>query len=199
LFQFAIKRAFIMYLFYFYLGMCCARNWDSVRPRLLAWSRRWWQPAALGLLIVLLLSYLFAVRFDMLILPPTLAFAAQSVAELCIYMGAIYLLFLLATLLTRSPSVWSAIGLELSRLSMGIYLVHVAVQRGVDWLLGALHLVPSTLVAYRYALLIVLPATALIVQALSYLPYAQHWLGVARARLTLRPVGGNAPGGECRG
>jgi len=69
----------------------------------------------------------------------------------------------------------------------------------VDWLLGALYLIPATLVAYRYALLITLPATALIVQALSYLPYAQAWLGVTRDKLSLKaPVAGSATG-EARG
>ncbi|NLG28808.1 MAG: acyltransferase [Chloroflexi bacterium] len=185
LLQFMVKRAFVMYLFYFYLGICCARAWPELKPRLLAWGRAWWRPALLGLAIVGLISYLFAVRFDLLQPPQLLAFAVQAVVELCIYTAAIYLLYLLANAVAQRPTFWSALGLQLSRMSMGIYLVHVAVQRMVDWALSALNLMPPTLVAYRYALLVTLTVTVLVVQALSHLPGAQLWLGVGPARLDL--------------
>lgn len=188
LLKFMVKRAFVMYLFYFYLGICCACAWPELKPRLLAWSRAWWRPALLGLAIVALISYLFAVRFDLLQPPQLLAFAVQAVVELCIYTAAIYLLYLLANALAQRPSFWSALGLQLSRMSMGIYLVHVAVQRMVDWALGAFNLMPATLVAYRYALLVTLTITVLVVQALSYLPGAQLWLGVGPARFDLTPA-----------
>ncbi len=196
--QFFVKRAFVMYLFYFYLGICCARDWETLKPRLLAWRKAWWRPALLGIVIVALISYLFAVRFDFVRLPQLLAFALQSVAELLIYTSAIYLLFLLANLLTSKASFWSALSLQISRLSMGIYLVHVAVQRGVDWVLGALNLIPATLVAYRYALPITLGVTMLVVHALSYLPWAPTWLGVTPARLSLKARTCDEAGGEGR-
>ena len=92
------------------------------------------------------------------------------------------LIVVASTRLARKPSIWSDLGRALSRLSMGIYLVHVFIQQSVNWSLGALGLIPDTLLAYRYSFVITLALSALIVEALSRLPGAALLLGVPRRR-----------------